>query len=325
MQSKQSVNAEPAAQERILNVDDLEVLPQRRAIVTVAGTKPPLVRKNLWDTPSADDVRHSLAECEDQSVSLEQQKRKTMNVMFVERAHIPDDSFPNPTTWPLSVPAVAALVGEGLAFTSPVTFIVGDNGSGKSTIVEALAEQFGLHAEGGRASVPGGNIGVRKTDLGETLRLTLTPHGERMRRAPRLSRNGFFLRAETAYNLQAKFSGWPGYWSEDTTQLSHGEGFVSMFRAMLTGGGFYVLDEPEAPLSFTACLQLVGLIHEIGQSGGQVICATHSPILAATPGADIFELGDHGVRRAEWQSLALVDHWRRYLTDPAKYLRHIID
>jgi predicted ATPase len=75
----------------------------------------------------------------------------------------------------------------------------------------------------------------------------------------------------------------------------------------------------------TSCLRLVALLHELGRSGAQVICATHSPVLAATPGADVVEVGTFGLRHAEWADLDLVDHWRRYLNSPDSYLRRIID
>lgn len=70
-------------------------------------------------------------------------------------------------------------------------------------------------------------------------------------------------------------------------------------------------------------MQLVGLIADLAESGAQVICATHSPILAATPGAEIIEIGEDGFRRTKWEDLELVHHWRRYLTDPSAYLRHL--
>ncbi|HTU05415.1 MAG TPA: ABC transporter, partial [Trebonia sp.] len=69
----------------------------------------------------------------------------------------------------------------------------------------------------------------------------------------------------------------------------------------------------------------VALMHELGRSGAQVICATHSPVLASTPDADIIEVGDFGFRRTAWADLAITDHWRRYLNDPSSYLRHLID
>jgi predicted ATPase len=102
------------------------------------------------------------------------------------------------------------------------------------------------------------------------------------------------------------------------------EGFLTVFDAMFQEPGLYVMDEPEAALSFTSCLRLVTLMHDLGQSGAQIVCATHSPVLAATPGADIVEVGDHGLRRTAWEDLEVVDHWRRYLNNPDAYLRHLI-
>jgi len=248
--------------------------------------------------------------------------------VFVERAFVREANLPGPDErgrWPFTVPCVAELAERGLEFRSPVTFLVGDNGSGKSTLAEAIAEGFGLDAYGGRLAVTRGRPDPRRTPLGEVLELTRTAAGARMLAGPRSRKQGFFLRAETAFQLTERLGGAPGYWPENTAELSHGEGFLAVFRAMFDKPGFYVLDEPEAALSFTSCLQLVGLLHELGRTGAQVVCATHSPILAATPDADVVEVGEHGLRRTRWDELDLVDHWRRYLADPGAYLRHIVE
>jgi predicted ATPase len=248
--------------------------------------------------------------------------------VFVRRAYVPEALLPGSAeraAWPFTVPAVAQLVERGLEFTRPVTFLVGDNGSGKSTLVEAIAEGFGLDSHGGRAGTRAGRPNPRKTPLGEVLRLETTAAGARMLGGPRLKKKGFFLRAETAFPMTENLGGVPGYWAEDTSRRSHGEGFLTVFRAMFDAPGFYVMDEPESALSFTACLHLVALVHRLGLGGAQVVCATHSPILAAVPGADVVEVGDHGFRRAGWDGLELVDHWRRFLGHPDAYLRHLID
>ncbi|MCI2424024.1 AAA family ATPase [Saccharopolyspora sp. K220] len=245
--------------------------------------------------------------------------------MLVRRAFIPDAQRPESfDAWPYTVPCVAELAEHGLTFTSPVTMIVGENGSGKSTLVEAIAEGFKLDAHGGRAGRKYTNDRP-KTELGDVLKLETTPAGGRMLTGPRSKRKGFFLRAETAFGLMNTVGGLYGYWEDDTATMSHGEGFLTVFDAMFRDRGFYVLDEPEAALSFESCLKLVALMHNLGQSGAQVICATHSPILAATPGADIIEVGEHGTHRRKWDELDIVDHWRRYLNDPNTYLRHITD
>lgn len=244
--------------------------------------------------------------------------------MFVSRAYVPDGLRPdNLRRWPYTVPAVADVVEQGVEFTHPVTFLVGDNGSGKSTLVEAIAEGFKLDARGGRAARKTGNANPTKTPLGEVLRLETTAKGARMLAGPRLRKKGFFLRAETAFSMTENLGGVPGYCDDNTAEMSHGEGFLAVFRSMFRDPGFYVMDEPESALSFTACLHLVALMYELGQSGAQVVCATHSPILASTPGADIIELGEHGLRRVKWADLQLVDSWRRYLENPGAYLRHL--
>ncbi len=245
--------------------------------------------------------------------------------MLVRRAYIPESLRPTEfREWPFTVPCVAELAEHGMMFDRPVTFLVGENGSGKSTLVEAFAEAYGLDARGGRAGRKYGNDRP-KTTLGEVVRLESTADGARIRRAPRQKQKGYFLRAETAFGFMEAVSGVPGYWDDDTSQMSHGEGFLTVFSAMFREPGLYLMDEPEAALSFTSCLQLVALIQKLGQSGAQVVCAMHSPLLASTPGADIIEIGDAGLCRTTWDKLELVDHWRRYLHDPNFYLRHVTD
>lgn len=245
--------------------------------------------------------------------------------MLVRRAFIPESLRPSDfQEWPFSVPCVAELAEHGMIFERPVTFLVGENGSGKSTLVEAFAEAYGLDARGGRAGRKYGNDRPR-TPLGEVVRLESTAAGARIRGGSRNKRKGYFMRAETAFGFMAAVSGMHGYWDEETALMSHGEGFLTVFSAMFREPGLYLMDEPEAALSFTSCLRLVALMQQLGDSGAQVVCATHSPILAATPGADIIEIGDTGFRRTPWDKLELVDHWRRYLDEPNAYLRHITD
>jgi predicted ATPase len=245
--------------------------------------------------------------------------------VFVQGIDIPEGiDPPDPTAWPCSIPVVGQLLTEPLEFRAPVTFLVGENGSGKSTLVEGIAEAYGLDARGGRAGRKYAN-NRPKTPLGERLRLDLTQRGARQRQAGRRARTGYFLRAETTFGFAEAVSGMHGYWEEDLSEHSHGEGFLIILNAMFDKPGLYLMDEPEAALSFMSCLRLVGLMHDLSESGSQIICATHSPILSATPGADIIEVGEHGARRAKWDELEMVDHWRRYLSDPGKYLRHIID
>jgi predicted ATPase len=107
--------------------------------------------------------------------------------------------------------------------------------------------------------------------------------------------------------------------------MSHGESFLSILDTRFDGPGFYVLDEPESALSFTGCLALVARLHELTADGrAQAVLATHSPIIAAIPGAQILEEGEWGLRRTTWEDLELVGHWRRFLDDPEHYLRRVL-
>ncbi|MFE9433528.1 AAA family ATPase [Streptomyces sp. NPDC006640] len=242
--------------------------------------------------------------------------------MIVERAyaHLPAGTGPQDgvdrTGWPWSVPCVRQLLDEGLRFTAPVTFLVGENGSGKSTLVEALAEGFGLDSYGGSHDWRYASA-REKSALGERIRFDAAPRGRRMATSW-AARKGFFLRAETALDALGREGLAP-------ESVSHGEGFLAAFRGKFTQAGLYVLDEPEAALSFSSCLELVGHIDRLAKEGGQVVCATHSPLLTALPGADIVEVGDHGMRGVAWAELDLVNHWRHYLADPRAYLRHIVE
>jgi predicted ATPase len=233
----------------------------------------------------------------------------------VRRVERRPDAAPDPQAWPYRLPPVAQLLRDGLDLPAGVTFLVGENGSGKSTLVEAVAAAAGLNAEGGSRNARH-RTRVSESPLHESLQLV------RSAGAPRWS---YFLRAETMHGLYTYLEelggGPPG---PALHELSHGESFLEVLGQHFDRPGFYVLDEPEAALSFTSCLALVGVLDQLARSGGQVLCATHSPLLTALPGASVLQLGERGIERVEWSELDLVDHWRRYLTDPRAYLRHVV-
>ena len=107
--------------------------------------------------------------------------------------------------------------------------------------------------------------------------------------------------------------------------MSHGESFLALLGSRFRDPGFYCLDEPEAALSFQSTLTLIRVLQRIVDDGGQVLCATHSPVLASLPGARILEVGEWGIREAQWEDLELVRHWRSFLDSPSRYLRHLLD
>ena len=226
--------------------------------------------------------------------------------------------------FPFSVPAVAAI--EQLALDQPVTVLAGDNGSGKSTILEAVAAAVGFAPQGGELERLG-ELPAVPGDVLDELRTPLL--------APVLSatkpRNGYFLRAESFFNIAAfvdsgdRFA--PDlslYGDVPLHEQSHGESFLALAANRFGADSVYLLDEPEAALSVTGALALLAIVARAAGSGAQFVIATHSPILLAAPGARIYELDEDGITITEYDDLEAVRRMRGFLDAPERYLRQIV-
>jgi len=220
--------------------------------------------------------------------------------------------------WPATVPAAAQLLRAGLDLAPGVTVLVGENGSGKSTVVEMMAEAYGLNPQGGSILAPASRVRDTEPHAGDRL---IVERGAGHRAAW-----AYFLRADTMHSLYSYLEEHRGSRTppERFHQLSHGQGFLEILRTRVGQRGFYLMDEPDAPLSFVSCLSLVTLLHELAAGGSQVIVATHSPVLAAVPGATILELGDWGIRPARWEELEIVQSWRLFLGNPQRFMRYLL-
>lgn len=233
-------------------------------------------------------------------------------VRRVQRAH----GVPVPDGWPYTLAPVAQLLRDGLDL-GPATVLVGDNGAGKSTLVEGIAQAYGLNGEGGST---GARLVTRPSEstLGEAL-CVVRPAGVR-------TRWGFFARAETLHSLYTYLEHNPGATPDPRFhERSHGEGFLDLLDTdrYRRGTGFFCFDEPESALSFTGQLRLLATLLDLVERGSQVLLATHSPVLAALPGATVLLVDDAGYRPVPWERLPLVDHYRRFLAEPDRYLRHL--
>jgi len=222
--------------------------------------------------------------------------------------------------WPGTVPAAAQLLREGLELPPGITILVGENGSGKSTVVELLAEAYGLNPQGGSilASALPPRVRATEPEAGTSLFVERGPAGR--------AAWAYFLRADTMHSLYT-------FLEENRSlrgkrerfhELSHGQGFLEILRTRVNQRGFYLMDEPDSPLSFVASLALVALLHDLAQEDSQVVVATHSPVVAAVPGAHVLELGDWGIRPARWGELEIVHSWRDFLNDPTQFLRYLL-
>jgi len=223
------------------------------------------------------------------------------------------DQGPAETTWPASVPAMGQLLREGLELPAGLTVLVGENGSGKSTVMETLAEAYGLNPQGGSAEGQTFRIRDSEPRAGQELIVVRSVR-------PRWF---YFLRADTMNQLYGYLEQNPGKSADRFFELSHGEGFLEILRTRVNETGFYLMDEPDAPLSFTSCLGLAALLHDLAEAGSQIVVATHSPLLAAIPGASLLGLGSWDIRPASWEDLDVVIAWRQFMRDPQFFFRHL--
>jgi predicted ATPase len=216
---------------------------------------------------------------------------------------------------------IGAVRGIDCIEFAPVTVLVGDNGSGKSTIVEALAVAAGFNAEGGSR-----NLRFDTYDTHSPL------HEHLVLQWNERPRWGWFLRAETFYGMASHIArdndGRTGIAPlfSDLHGRSHGESFLELALTRFGGTGFYLLDEPESALSVTGQLALLAIMHRACANGAQFVVSTHSPLLMAYPGARIYELRpDEAPSRCAFDDVESVAVWRLFLDEPAQFFETLFD
>ncbi len=243
---------------------------------------------------------------------------------YVSRITLQRDKVESFDRYPFSLPAVRSL--ERIDLHSKVTYFVGENGSGKSTLLEAIAVSLGFNAEGGTKNF---RFGTRRShsELHEYLRVA---------RGVRRPRDGFFLRAESFFNvateienLDAEPSFGPpiidSYGGRSLHEQSHGESFLALMTERFGGQGMYILDEPEAALSPQRQLAVLSRIHDLVMDDSQFIIATHSPILMAYPDACIYHCSKDGVSQVAYEDTEHFQVTRDFLANPQRMLRVLLD
>ena len=250
-------------------------------------------------------------------------------------------------TFPFSVPSISSLTE--ITFEAPVTFFVGENGSGKSTLLESIAIATNLPAVATTASRDDETLAAQKK-LASALKLAWT----------RRTHRGFFLRAEDFFGFTRSLSKLRDEMRQRVAEIeveykdrsaharglalgpatgslaelkdrygdnldanSHGQAFFQLFRSRFVPGGLYLLDEPETPLSPISQLALIGMLKDMVEQDAQFIVATHSPILLAMPGAQIYDFDNTPIARASWDELEHVKLTREFLADPERFLRRL--
>lgn len=242
-----------------------------------------------------------------------------MYLNAIERAPVP---FAGADSYLGDIPAIAGL--GLLELHAPVTFLVGENGSGKSTLLEAVALALGFNPEGGSK-----NFSFSTRDTHSGLHGCLTLH-----RGPYRPKDGFFLRAESFYNVSTEVDRladyqpgdglYQSYGGKSLHHQSHGESFLTLVHSRFHGQGIYLLDEPEAALSPARQLTLLCELHRLVEAGSQLLIATHSPILMAYPGAEILLLGEGPIHPVEYRETEHYQITKSFLDNPERMLRILL-
>lgn len=200
---------------------------------------------------------------------------------YIRSVELHRDNIPSFANYPFCLPVIRNL--DNLKFHPNVTFIVGENGTGKSTILEAIAVAYGFNPEGGTKNFYFSSMNTH-SDLYGYIKLA---------KGVKKPRDGFFLRAESLYNVATyidEVKANESYGGRSLHEQSHGESFLAIFMNRFRGKGIYILDEPEAALSPSRQMTMISRMHELVGQESQFIIATHSPIIMAYPNSIIYEI-----------------------------------
>jgi predicted ATPase len=236
--------------------------------------------------------------------------------VWLDQSRVEDDSV-----YPFCLPFLQK--GFDLEFEHAITIIVGENGTGKSTLLEGIAAMAGYDgAGGGKGYMPVDHsraVEVMGGNLAQALRASWLPKITR----------GWFFRAESFFTVaryldEAALSS--GGAPPDFLSHSHGEGFLRFFDERCDRQGFYIFDEPESALSPTRQIEFLKLMRRMDQSKiCQVIMATHSPILMAFPGARLLRLTKYGLDDVRLEDTEHFRLLREFCADPAAFIGTMMD
>lgn len=211
--------------------------------------------------------------------------------LFVKELKINWDAIA-PGSYLRSIKTIAGI--DRLAFHSPITFFVGENGTGKSTLLEAMAVAYGFNPEGGTV-----NYSFSTYDSHSELWDAVT-----LSKSFKKVHCGYFLRAESFYNVATKedeYGKMPGGVPLNLHKKSHGESFLTIINEYFKADGLFFLDEPEAALSPQRQMTLLLKIAESVRENSQFFIVTHSPVLLTLPGAEILSFDNGRLHKIEYE------------------------
>lgn len=240
--------------------------------------------------------------------------------MFDEKPYLKEiilerDLISSYEEYPFNVPVIKKL--NSLKSHKDVTFFVGENGTGKSTLIESIALRLGFGIEGGTK-----NVQIKTHDnaspLFEYLKLV---------KSYKKPTDYYFLRAESFYNVATymeRVGYLEGYGGTSLHKCSHGESFMATLTNKLRGKGLYIFDEPEAALSPTRQMSAIVVINELVKRESQFIIATHSPILLAYPNSIIYQLGSDGIKRVKYEATEHYTITKQFLNNPQRMMEILL-
>lgn len=252
-----------------------------------------------------------------------------MSEPFVKCVRLVSASVADQEGYPWDLPAIAQLA-HGLDLHPKVTYLIGENGSGKSSLLSAIAMAAGMNPEGGSSNylvpIEGGLAGAYA--FSQRASLTRLVESIRLVRGARRPKTDFFLRAESlfvasTYLEQLGPDALRAYGGTSLHEQSHGEGFLALLIHRFGPNGFYLLDEPEAALSTQNCLTCLRRIHELVQDGSQFIISTHSPIILAYPDATIYRCSDSGLEQTNYDDAEPVRLTTSFLAARERFLNEL--
>jgi len=247
-----------------------------------------------------------------------------LSEQFIIDISLKREKIENPDQYPFTLNAVKHF--DKLRLHPSVTYFIGENGSGKSTLLEAIAVANGFNAEGGSK-----NFGFSTRETHSSLDKYI-----RCSRGVKKPRDGFFLRAESFYNVASEIDALdsepgPGvpiinsYGGVSLHEQSHGESFMTLLLKRFSANSLYILDEPEAALSPSRQLAMLSRMHQLVNENCQFLIATHSPIIMAYPNADIYVLGDNGPEKTEYEDTEHFQITKRFLLNRDGMLGELFD
>ncbi|MBU9721282.1 MULTISPECIES: AAA family ATPase [Bacillaceae] len=250
--------------------------------------------------------------------------RLTRETQYLKEVHLKREQITSYDQFPLNLPVIRHF--NKIKLHPNVTYIIGENGMGKSTLLEGIALLLGFNPEGGTL-----NFNFSSYDSHSNLDQYL-----RISKGVQRAKDNFFFRAETFYNVATnieKMDSEPGlggkiidsFGGTSLHEQSHGESFFAAFTERFQGNGLYILDEPEAALSPLRQLSMLARINELVNQGSQFIISTHSPIIMAYPHATIIQLTEEGLTEVRLEDTTHYSLMKQFFENKDRLLHHLFE